>query len=149
MEAKAVKFGGSSLADANQFKKVAEIIKSDDARRYVVASAPGKRSADDIKVTETGSVASSDVKTEGKKWTFDNLDKFEPKVDFVEGGGYKASNASLSSDVDHTTGTGKSFKIDGKTATNNRVKLVNVFSPSDVGKTFTSKNLKYKVTIQS
>ncbi len=52
MEAKVVKFGGSSLADATQFKKVAEIIKSDDARRYVVASAPGKRSADDIKVTD-------------------------------------------------------------------------------------------------
>ena len=52
MEAKVVKFGGSSLADANQFRKVAEIIKSDEARRFVVASAPGKRSADDIKVTD-------------------------------------------------------------------------------------------------
>ena len=52
MEAKVVKFGGSSLADANQFRKVAEIIKADPARRYVVASAPGKRSSDDIKVTD-------------------------------------------------------------------------------------------------
>ena len=52
MEAKVVKFGGSSLADANQFRKVAEIIKSDETRRYVVASAPGKRSSDDIKVTD-------------------------------------------------------------------------------------------------
>ena len=34
---KVVKFGGSSLADAAQFKKVAEIIKADPARRYVVA----------------------------------------------------------------------------------------------------------------
>jgi len=92
---------------------------------------------DDIKVTETGYSSVSDDKTEGKKWIFDNLDKFENKVDFVEGGGYKAANASLSSDVDHTTGTGKSFKIDGKTGTNNRVKLIDVFSPSDVGKTFT------------
>mgnify|MGYP003299726797 CR=1 FL=1 len=50
--AKVVKFGGSSLADANQFRKVADIIKSDDKRRYVVPSAPGKRFSDDIKVTD-------------------------------------------------------------------------------------------------
>lgn len=48
----AVKFGGSSLADANQFRKVADIIKSNDKRRYVVPSAPGKRFPDDIKVTD-------------------------------------------------------------------------------------------------
>ena len=41
---KVVKFGGSSLASAKQFKKVGEIIRSDKARRYVVPSAPGKRS---------------------------------------------------------------------------------------------------------
>ena len=46
------KFGGSSLADASQFKKVAEIIKSDSARRYIVASAPGKRFSADTKVTD-------------------------------------------------------------------------------------------------
>ncbi len=50
--AKVVKFGGSSLADANQFRKVAEIIRSDKERRYVVPSAPGKRFSDDIKVTD-------------------------------------------------------------------------------------------------
>ena len=49
---KVVKFGGSSLADANQFRKVAEIIKSDPNRRYVVASAPGKRDTHDVKVTD-------------------------------------------------------------------------------------------------
>ena len=52
MNNKVVKFGGSSLADANQFKKVAAIIKSDDKRRYVVPSAPGKRFSDDIKITD-------------------------------------------------------------------------------------------------
>ena len=52
MANKVVKFGGSSLADANQFRKVANIIKSDDKRRYVVPSAPGKRFSDDIKVTD-------------------------------------------------------------------------------------------------
>lgn len=49
---KVVKFGGSSLADANQFKKVYDIIKAEDSRRYVVPSAPGKRFSDDIKVTD-------------------------------------------------------------------------------------------------
>lgn len=49
---KVVKFGGSSLADAEHFGKVAEIIRADESRRYVVASAPGKRSDDDTKVTD-------------------------------------------------------------------------------------------------
>ena len=52
MAVKALKFGGSSLASAEQFKKVAEIIKADNERRYVVASAPGKRFAEDVKVTD-------------------------------------------------------------------------------------------------
>lgn len=49
---KVLKFGGSSLADANQFRKVADIIKAEDSRRYVVASAPGKRDSSDTKVTD-------------------------------------------------------------------------------------------------
>ena len=49
---KVVKFGGSSLASAEQFRKVGEIIRSDEGRRYVVPSAPGKRYSDDIKVTD-------------------------------------------------------------------------------------------------
>ncbi|MBQ7116166.1 MAG: aspartate kinase [Clostridia bacterium] len=49
---KVVKFGGSSLADAEQFRKVAAIIKAEPERRYVVASAPGKRYSEDIKVTD-------------------------------------------------------------------------------------------------
>ena len=46
------KFGGSSLADANQFRKVADIIRADGDRRYLVASAPGKRGSGDTKVTD-------------------------------------------------------------------------------------------------
>lgn len=49
---KVVKFGGSSLASAEQFRKVAEIIHSDKERRYVVPSAPGKRFDGDNKVTD-------------------------------------------------------------------------------------------------
>ncbi len=47
-----VKFGGSSLASAKQFKKVADIIRADKGRRYVVPSAPGKRNDKDEKVTD-------------------------------------------------------------------------------------------------
>lgn len=49
---KVVKFGGSSLASAEQFKKVGDIIRSEESRRFVVPSAPGKRFSNDIKVTD-------------------------------------------------------------------------------------------------
>ena len=56
---KVVKFGGTSLAEAKQFLKVADIIRSDPdnntappPRRYVVPSAPGKRFSGDTKVTD-------------------------------------------------------------------------------------------------
>lgn len=49
---KVVKFGGSSLASAKQFKKVGDIIRSDKSRRYVIPSAPGKRTGSDEKVTD-------------------------------------------------------------------------------------------------
>lgn len=49
---KVVKFGGSSLASAEQFKKVGEIIHADKERKFVVPSAPGKRYSDDSKVTD-------------------------------------------------------------------------------------------------
>ena len=52
VDLKIVKFGGSSLADANQFRKVKEIVTAEKARRFVVPSAPGKRSSNDIKVTD-------------------------------------------------------------------------------------------------
>ncbi|MEF9962526.1 MAG: aspartate kinase [Erysipelotrichaceae bacterium] len=49
---KIAKFGGSSLADANQYRKVKEIIKSDEARRFIVVSAAGKRNKEDHKITD-------------------------------------------------------------------------------------------------
>lgn len=49
---KVLKFGGSSMADANQFEKIRQIVKSDPSRRVVVVSAPGRRSKDDHKVTD-------------------------------------------------------------------------------------------------
>jgi aspartate kinase len=52
MSVKVLKFGGSSLADAEHFRAVAKIIKEEPERRYIVASAPGKRNKTDIKVTD-------------------------------------------------------------------------------------------------
>ncbi|SUO20925.1 aspartate kinase [Streptococcus dysgalactiae subsp. equisimilis] len=49
---KVVKFGGSSLASAQQLKKVLAIVKEDKNRKVVVVSAPGKRTPDDTKVTD-------------------------------------------------------------------------------------------------
>ncbi len=49
---KVVKFGGSSLASAEQFKKVGSIIREDEERKFVVPSAPGKRDDGDTKVTD-------------------------------------------------------------------------------------------------
>lgn len=52
MSLKVVKFGGSSLADAEHFRQVADIIKADPTRRFVIPSAPGKRFSADTKVTD-------------------------------------------------------------------------------------------------
>lgn len=52
MSLKVLKFGGTSLADAAHFRAVADIIKSEPERRYVVASAPGKRFSADTKITD-------------------------------------------------------------------------------------------------
>ena len=52
MSLKVLKFGGSSLADAAHFRAVADIVKAEPERKYVVASAPGKRDKSDVKVTD-------------------------------------------------------------------------------------------------
>ena len=52
MKSIACKFGGSSVADARQIEKVKNIIQADSARRYIVVSAPGKRSPEDQKITD-------------------------------------------------------------------------------------------------
>ena len=52
MSLKVCKFGGTSLAQASQIRKVQAIVQADPQRRYVVVSAPGKRSSDDQKITD-------------------------------------------------------------------------------------------------
>ena len=56
---KVVKFGGSSLASAEQFTKVGDIIRSDESRKYVVPSAPGKRNSKDTKSSAASFISSS------------------------------------------------------------------------------------------
>ena len=65
---KVTKFGGSSLADATQIKKVCEILTSDPERRVIVVSAPGKRNSSDIKVTDL-LIALANAKISGQPGT--------------------------------------------------------------------------------
>ncbi len=57
------KFGGSSLADASQFKKVKNIILSNSERKYVIPSAPGKRDKKDSKITDLLYLCNAHVET--------------------------------------------------------------------------------------
>ena len=66
MGIRVTKFGGSSLADAGQIKKVADILHSDSSRRYTVPSAPGKRHSEDDKITDL-LYRCHDIATTGKK----------------------------------------------------------------------------------
>ncbi len=72
MEVIVAKFGGSSLCDSNQFKKVKDIVLSDDRRCYIVPSAPGKRSKGDYKITDLLYLCHQHVK---KSLPFDELFK--------------------------------------------------------------------------
>ena len=59
---KVVKFGGSSLASAESFQKVKQIVEADKSRTVVVVSAPGKRFKEDIKVTDLLYVCHAHIK---------------------------------------------------------------------------------------
>lgn len=52
VKVKVIKFGGSSLTNSQQIKRVFQIVQADSDRRIVVVSAPGKRHSDDEKVTD-------------------------------------------------------------------------------------------------
>jgi len=92
---------------------------------------------DDIKIYEGGVANTPAVKEEVLKiYKFDDLTSFEKNKDFVNGGAYPNANVTLSNEKDHTTGSGKSLKLDNREKVTYRTKLPNVFSASDVGKTF-------------
>ena len=59
---KVTKFGGSSMADAGQYRKIRDILLADPARRVVVVSAAGKRDKNDHKITDLLYLCYSHVK---------------------------------------------------------------------------------------
>jgi aspartate kinase len=94
---KVVKFGGSSLASAKQFKKVGDIIRGDKSRRYVVPSAPGKRSDKDEKVTDM-LYQCYEAATQGKSY-IKILEKIRERYDEIING----LNLNLNLDFEFST----------------------------------------------
>ena len=92
---KVVKFGGSSLASADQFKKVAKIISADNERRFVVPSAPGKRFSKDRKVTDMLYSCYEAAEKGNKKAFEEELDAIKARYqEIIDGLGLKLSLAS-------------------------------------------------------
>ena len=81
---KVVKFGGSSLASAEQFGKAGDIIRSDAERRYVVPSAPGKRHDKDTKVTDM--LYSCYAKAEAEEDFKEDLKKIQERYEEIING---------------------------------------------------------------
>ena len=92
---KVVKFGGSSLASADQFKKVAKIISADNERRFVVPSAPGKRFSKDRKVTDMLYSCYEAAEKGNKKVFEEELEAIKARYqEIIDGLGLKLSLAS-------------------------------------------------------
>ena len=87
---KVVKFGGSSLASAEQFRKVADIIHADAERRFVVPSPPGNRFSNDIKVTDM-LYGCYDLAEAGKSFKKEFQDIKERYHEIIDGLGLKLS----------------------------------------------------------
>ena len=97
---KVSKFGGSSLADAAQIKKVCDIILSDPDRRIIVVSAPGKRSDDDIKVTDL-LIATAEACLSGKDGKTEMGAVISRFADIADGLGIPDELPSLRAGLEH------------------------------------------------
>lgn len=86
MSVTVVKFGGTSMADAKSINQVADIVKQDKKRRYVVVSAPGKRFSQDHKITDMLYACYHDLQINGEcKATFDKIrERFKGIVSDLE-----------------------------------------------------------------
>ena len=79
MNVKVAKFGGTSMANAKTIRRVASIIDKDPLRAFIVVSAPGKRSKEDIKVTDLLIILADEILKEG------TATKYQPVIDrFME-----------------------------------------------------------------
>lgn len=86
--------------------------------------------------TQTVNITSSAPAVESKI-IFDDLTSFAEITDYIVGGGLSADKVSLSPDVDHTTGKGKSLKLSKREFTYERIKLLNILTEKDLGLKFT------------
>ena len=93
--------------------------------------------------TQTVIISTTEERKLVKSYIFDDLTSFEKNKDFVNGGAYPNANVTLSTDVDHTTGSGKSLKMANRDKQTYRTKLPGIFSLSDIGKTFEIKAWLY------
>ena len=105
---KVCKFGGTSLADANQFKKVQKIVKSDPSRRVIVVSALGKRHPQDQKITDL--LYALDAELKANLPCFQTFEKIRHRYLEIE----KALSLSCSID---TVSTSIYAKLSNKTST--------------------------------
>ena len=83
---------------------------------------------------DTQTVIITTNENNGKTLIFDDLSEFKNNVDYKLGGKLEEAGVSLSTEQDHTTGSGKSLKIDGRTQYYNRIKIVDMFPADFVGK---------------
>jgi aspartate kinase len=102
---KVCKFGGTSMASAEQFRKVASIVLSDDERRIVIVSAPGKREKSDTKVTDLLiSYAEASLAGSGAEEIYDTIvNRF---ADIVEGLGLSRDNLDTVASILKSRGEG-------------------------------------------
>ena len=114
------------IAQDSKVKEVAETFYVDD----VMVSTDGSTATG---TPSTPSTPSEDTKT---SLTFDDLTAFSNKTDYLRGGAYNGA-VTLSSEQDHTTGTGKSLKLDGRTEWFHRIKLKNLLTKDMLGKKVT------------
>ncbi len=77
------------------------------------------------------------------KQSFDSLTAVAENVDFAMGAEYQAQNVTLSSEQDHTTGTGKSLKLANRSVNAHRLKLMNMFSPTLTNQAYTARMWVY------
>jgi len=104
---KVAKFGGTSLADADQIRKVCEIVLADPARRVVVVSAPGKRREGDVKVTDL-LIAAAKACLGGKDGKAEMAAVIARYAEIAEGLGVPGETAALRESLEDLLGLDKS-----------------------------------------
>jgi len=90
---------------------------------------------DDVKVVKKGGAVISDS-PKVFELNFDTVNTLEMNKDFITGASYEASGFSLTNEIDHTSGSGKSAKMGGRKSPDHRVKFLNAFKNATIGETY-------------